>query len=327
MSLDALETDFLLKRYIERRARPLGHLPEGKIKIVIPTAGVRSVVRMIEVDDVPRAVVRVVSRREGAIVDHRLLCDALVENRRLDAPRLLDVYESRRSGMTLVVEEYVQGVHPDPETLTDGQIEALAQTFVRLHAVRSHEHGRVGDTSRGRYSREAFRRVSNRFRSVKRWAHPSIGRPAKGLVWQWFRDWTRRLDGVGEFSLIHDKPNVGNVLWDSERGRFVLIDLATLSFGCAAKDLVQVEHEILGDSPARVEMFRSFYFADWDAGARARYDEILPYHHAHYHLCECAINCRRESKHANSAERLALDTRLVLDNWQSLMEIVESNKC
>ncbi|MBN1868555.1 phosphotransferase [Candidatus Sumerlaeota bacterium] len=326
MSLDALKTDFFLKRYIERRARTYARLPEGEIQLVIPLAGVRSIVRLIQVDGVSRAVVRVYSRREGAAVDHRLRSDALVENHRLDAPRLLDIYESRRQGMTAVVEEFVRGVHPDPIALDDRQIEALARTFVRLLEVRSPEYGRVGDTRRGDYSREAFRRFKNRFRSVRRWAPPMIGRPAKRLVRRWFRDWSRRFAGTTEYSLVHDKPNLGNVLWDAEAGRFVLIDLTTLSFGCPAKDLVQVEHEVLGGDATRIERFQSRYFSGWDTGAKARYDELLPYHHAYYRLCECAINCRRESKHSGSLDHFGADfVRKAADHWQSLMEIVESN--
>ena len=316
--LDAHTTDLFVKRYVERRLARSGLEGGGEVKVTLPLTGVRSVVRVIEIDGRPRAVVRVHAASGVDAVDTRVLADMLVERHGLDAPRLLDVYEGRKNDLIAVVEEYVSGDHVAPDALRPGQIDALADTFARLHAVASPRCGALAAPSRSGYDDFAFGRASNRFRSVRRWAPSRITPADKRRVLRWFHACSRRLADVDAFSLIHDKPNRGNVIWNESDGRFVLVDLATLRYDCPAKDLTQIEHELLGGDAGRIERFRAAYFGDKPSPS----GPLEAFHHAYYHLSQCAINCRRGSKHPSPDEDNAFATKSI-EHWRHLTTIVD----
>ncbi|HUT25003.1 MAG TPA: aminoglycoside phosphotransferase family protein [Sumerlaeia bacterium] len=341
---DALILDQFLKRYVERRLPRLQGPTKGEVKMVVPLTGVMSLVRLIEVGGVPRAVIRVYPDSQADLVDRRLRADALVETHGLNAPRLIDVHESRRTGLVAIVEEYLQGTHPEPKDLDTPRVEALADAVAGLHAVRAGHFGPLGAESRGDFSAEARRMVRNRWRSVRRWAATQsraapapIDGASRRLAKKWFRAFARRFADLKEFSLIHDKPNRGNLIFQTDPLRCVFVDLSTLRYGHPAKDLVQICHEILGGSARWIETFLTRYFAQAAHCDRADYEALAPFYHAYYHLGQCAINCRREAKRSGSLEHFErgcgsgerdLGSRLVaksVDHWQKLLRVLEKH--
>jgi aminoglycoside phosphotransferase (APT) family kinase protein len=334
---DALILDQFLKRYVERRLPRLQGLAKGEVKLVTPLTGVRSLVRLIEVAGLPCAVIRVLPDSQADLIDRRLRADALVENHGLNAPRLIDVHESRRTGLVALVEEYVHGTHPNPEDLDTPRVEALADAVAGLHAVRAQHFGPLGTASRGDFCAEARRMVRNRHRSVRRWA-ATRGRAApapidassRQLAMKWFRAFARRFAHLKEFSLIHDKPNRGNLIFQPDPVRCVFVDLSTLRYGHPAKDLVQICHEILGGSARWIEAFLSRYYAQAPDCNRADYEALAPFYHAYYHLSQCAINCRREAKRSGSLNHSERDRgshhiAKSAAHWQELLRVLEEH--
>lgn len=326
--LDPVHTDLFLKRYVERRLAKSKILPRGEVKIVIPMTGVRSLVRLVEVDNVPRVVVHLYSRSQIGIVDHRMLADNLIERYEIDAPKLLDLYESDKAGITALVEEFIPGKHPSPETLVGVRIEALAKSLHHLHEITSDRFGSLGGrTRRGTFARAAYGQATNRFRGVRRWGPRSIKWGARRRAKKWFRSSAQRFADLESFSLIHDKPNCGNLIWRPDCGRFSFVDLTTLGYGYRAKDLVQVNHELLGNDEAKIAEFESHYFKNGSDSLVEQYRVLAPFFHAYYHLSQCAINCRREKKRGGSLSHFGANfVEKSIHHWDQLEKIMESNR-
>jgi aminoglycoside phosphotransferase (APT) family kinase protein len=323
--VDALAADHLLKRYLSRStARALLGAPDS-IKVLIPLTGLQSLVRLIEVDGRPRAVARIFPPEEAASVERRKRAAELLADNGLAAPEVLDAYPDGKTGAVLLLEAFIEGPHPDPATITSPEIRALADTFARLHAVTSDRIGPFDEPKRGSLADEAKHRTTNRSKSVKRWAPPGIDRSTQKPIVQWLSRAAQSLDRIERCSLTHDKPNVGNLIWDEKQSLFRLIDLETLRYGASAKDLTQILHEPLGDREETAQEFLGHYFEIMGNAARDEFNAVEPFHHGYYHLAQCAINCRRGNRYAGDAEQASRHEQKALDHWWQLVRIVESN--
>ena len=322
--MDARAADYLLKRFLKSRHKGSDLLPPGEARAIIPEDGVRSLVRLVEVDGQCRLVLRFYSRREAEDVLHRLAADQLVRQYDLAAPRVLQV-DRARDGIVMLIEEYLAGVHPTLEGLGSKQVLALADAFAKLHGIGSEAHGSLVSPKRGPFCRAAWTTASNRMWSIWRWGPKGIGSLDCLRMIAWFRRYARRMDSITSFSLIHDKPNRGNLLWQPELRRFALLDLATCRYGCRARDLVQVFQEVLLSNPAQIGSFLDRYFQAFEAGAREQFELSLPFYQAHYHLDQVAINSRRLHKSTRRGHTDLAHANRCLRSWGELVRVVEAN--
>lgn len=322
---DARAIDQFLKRVALRLAERLG-ASRCNLRLVVPLDGAMSIVRVVEAGGVARAAVRVYESgwRRGRELEQRLHADVAVWRHGLDAPRILDVVEARRLGIVAVAEEFVSGEHPFPEKMTPDKTRALARTLARLHRVRRQGFGRLGAERTGDFSSAALGQVANRFRSVARWAPPAVRPEAQRRVRGWFERQAPRTAQPDGYSLIHDKPNRGNLLYDAAADRFRFIDLATLRYGASAKDLVQAIHEVIGFEQPLTDAFLEAYYGELAVpGARERDDARRPFWHAYYHLSQCAINCRRLRKSGRGdGENQALKA---VNHWNRLLRVLDES--
>ncbi len=325
---EMLQAEQFLKRYVERQLIDSRFLPEDttakRLRLVIPLSGVMSVVRIIEIDGVPNKVVRLIDASKRDTVSHLQEVNKLVEKHRLRAPLVLDVHESQKHGLIALLEEYYEGENPDPKQADRTHIESLARLFSRLHAVQSDRYGAPLSLKRGSFDKDAMGQVKNRMRGVSRRAGSAISGAEQRDAMKWFRAMSKTLTSVNIFSLIHDKPNRGNLLWQPEQKDYAMIDLATMQYGHRAKDLVQVFHEVLDGDVQLIENFLSCYFIDQRHGMMDDFLQVQPFYEGYYQLSACAINCRRAMKQKKTQGKTFFKAK-IRRSWDSLQQVMAEN--
>ncbi len=325
--MDALATDKFLKRYLARSRTQRLLAAEGKhIDLFVPLIGGKQLVRIATLDGREKAVLRVFPQSKKKDIKHRQLAAELIEAHGLPAPAMLDVHCENTERLCLFVEEFIHGSHPSPADLTPAQISALADVLARFHRVTDSRFGPPGAPRARGYSRRAMRRVDNRFLALRRRIGGRVPRLEKRHVKKWFKRMAPRLDAVKAFSLIHYKPHTGNLIWRPDPPGFVLIDFTTLQFGCAAKDCVEVCHQVFDEQPDPVASFLKQYFKKAGAGAESAYTMVEPFYHAYHHLGQAAIYCHSRRKFGDNGNPFReKPVPTAWDHWERLMEIVEKN--
>jgi aminoglycoside phosphotransferase (APT) family kinase protein len=324
--LDALSADKLLKRYLGRpETKEILQAQSAEICVLIPSAGRNSITRLIEVDGAPRGVLRIFPRSEAPIVRRRQLLEELIAGNDLPMPALLDVYDKEKDKTIVVLEEFVDGTHPNPGSVDSDQAAALADALAAIHRVSSPGHGFPGAVKTRGFHRDALRAVRHRFTSIDRFDSPRFDRSERKRVKRWFGDFSQRLKEIREFSLIHYKPQARNLIWRPAQKRFILIDLTTMRFGCPLKDLAQVRHQIFGADPGPFDILLKRYREKAGNAFLQTFDAVETFFHAYFHLGQCAINCHshlRGEQGENPSHPDPLKDGLLA--WNDLLEIVET---
>ncbi len=325
--MDALSADRLLKRYLARpETREALQADDADIRVLIPPMGSKTVTRLIEIHGATRAVLRFFPRKERGIVRQRELVEKLIVDNDLPIPRLLDVCHRKKEKAIAILEEFVEGNHPSPQTADTAQAAALADAFAAVHRVTSPGFGKPGSVKSKGFRKDALRAVRNRFRSIKRFNAPPFDRSEMKRARQWFRDSSQCLQDIDRFSLIHYKPHDRNLLWNSKTGRFALIDLETMRFGSAAKDLVELQHQILGADPVKCDVLMKSYFEKAGYEFLPNYKAVENFYHAYFHLGRCAINCHSYRRYGETANPFRPEpVKDCLAAWKELMKIVEAS--
>ncbi|MBN1476669.1 aminoglycoside phosphotransferase family protein [Candidatus Sumerlaeota bacterium] len=297
-------------------------------RLEIPLRGRKSLVRiLVAPDGEERLVLRLglgaAQNRECHAM--RIASDLLVEHG-IPTPRVIALFDrfGRRSAV-LIHEEFIPGRTLEGTELTPPVIDALAQTLGRLHAVRSPQWGEPRLLKRHGYSTAAIGRFANRLRSL---AIPAPLRPPRSerrAISQWARAWGPALEGLGEHSLKHGKLNAGNVMITPD-GRAVLIDLESVHWGSAAKDLAQLRHEVFEDREEDWRLFRERHRRIIGDELAEEIDRVLPFFEVYHHVAECAIamkRLRRAAHHRGVSPPLAPEK--IHRHWAEALAVVESH--
>jgi hypothetical protein len=148
-------------------------------------------------------------------------------------------------GMSAIIEEYINGVHKDFDTLTNVEVAALAREVSEVHhrtsAYYSEASGPHSSRSKGTYADYircmVAESVTNRLRLVDMTAYAGademINRGKKKLEEQ-LQDQPELFAGEA-FSLLHHDLSGNNILWKPD-GEVVLIDW-NITYGDPADDL------------------------------------------------------------------------------------------
>lgn len=319
--------DIALKRYVERILVPKLDLRAVGYRIVIPHTGVKSCVRRLEFANDLRIVVRCYTQTEKKNLRPRLLADEIFEKHQLPAPRIIDYREqNERPRFIFIAEEEAPGRHlikgPFPREL----IAPLAQCLAAFHAVRAPLHGPLGKPIGGPFFDAFSRRVKNRLSTLRRYSSKSFEKPLLKPARRWFSRWRDNFAPISIFDLVHGSLNPGNLVWDDAQKRFFLIDFATINFGCKAKDVVQAEHELFSgdDAPAIQKEFRETYIGLLPRVERQQFESVEPFFHAYFHLGQCAISLRRESKKRRLQRNLSGgEYTKFIAHWRILLSFFE----
>ncbi len=322
--MDALLCDRVVKWYIARQGRPACSLPpRGDVKIVIPPHGLKTLTRIIEIDGAPWGVLRVYGKVRKAERQHRRRLSELQKEHRLPVPEMIDAWMPYDKNIHLSLEKYVDGIPLWEVEMTDERIDALADAFAQLHSVTSDKAGFLANPRDNDCRRSMRKRIKNRCRSIRRRVQNKEARDIAQKAGKWLLDKSECLGAPTVFSLVHDKPNPGNMLWDSANRRMVLIDLGTLQFGHAAFDLAQLRAQTLKDDPEKYERFHERYFSNDVPLTRDVLQNEEPLFLTYFFLSQISINGRRLTKLDGSKKherRVCQD--MINKNVQRLKEIM-----
>lgn len=320
----------IVKKYIKDIISTKYNLDPNLCKIVKPIAGVKSIVRLIEIPDSEGIVVKAYfgsKRKEGQVYKEAI---KLLEEIDVNAPRLINYAEKYSSyGMDLLTEEFIPGSNFLKNEITEDLIEPLAEEMAKMHKKKSSRWGIIADTkSAGSFYSNWYKRMKNRLNGVKEayWQNVSSTPDTEYLsvIKRFFKRWKSVFEYETSFDLIHDKINPGNIMV-GEDGKIYILDLQTLQFGNKAKDLIPLYHEILKSNKNYIEKFNKRYYEIMGERERESYNRMRDFFHAYYHLAECAINAKRSIKRYENSSMgdKEIANQKALDHWDKLMKIIE----
>jgi Ser/Thr protein kinase RdoA (MazF antagonist) len=253
-------------------------------------AGRRSIVYFVDIEGQPRGVFRAERSWYRAM--------ALLSNMRhlhargLPAPRLLATDRSLvtflRWGFLPILEERIEGTHPQQASDKLAALRSVAATLARMHAVQRTRWGTPRLPRWGRYRPYYLGRI-------KAWARlvvPVVDEPEDGAILPWFLDRARECPFDPPFSLLHASIRPDNFIV-TEEGPTVPIDLSRLRYGCFATDLAwALKRMCAGDATARAE-FEGAYFAGGGQERRQSFERSERFFLAAYELSRLATYARR----------------------------------
>ena len=320
MNTQRLETH--LREYVRNRLLAPRGLAGCDFDLLEPRAGVKTFVRLVELQGHPGFALRVYPSWERRPARRRLEANRLIERHGLPGPRIV----AHRLGLfllrpTIVAEERLRGRHVAPGGWTSEMAARLAEALARFHSVSSGRHGPIDKPSAGRFFDEFWGRVRHRLRGVRRRCAGRVSARALAEAARWFRAWANRFQGLERFDLLHDKLNPGNVLWLEAEGRFALLDFETMQFGCRVKDLVQAEHDVLFEEEEAVHALRGAYLPRLPEPDREFAERVLPFFHAYYHLSEASTTLKR-ARRARTAGLTEGAERRLNRHWAEMERIV-----
>ena len=212
-----------------------------------------------------------------SILHHRYL-----RSRRLPVPELLSWSVHSRWAPPrryIVFEACVPGTTlPDVPAAQRAQaLRRIACTLGRLHAQTRRHHGWIGLPRPGAYARSYLRLAEERRRRLA-----DLAREARledlGVL---LRRAAARIGSRPRYELIHGHVNQFNFIVAEDQA--VLIDLGSVHYGDAARDLVRALRRMC-TSRADAELFLESYFAERGAGAREDYARAEPFYASDYLL-------------------------------------------
>jgi thiamine kinase-like enzyme len=316
-----LELSF--KNYVVKRLAPREEFNLDHCKLSVPLAGVKTFVRLLELQDGRGFIIRAFPRSKRALAHKLYLADDLLEKHNLAAPRLIDYATDFAHGKIIfLAEQYIAGRIIGEIALTDVLVRRLAELLCSLHSIKLSRWGDIARPKPKGYGAAQLRKIAHRFHGVRR---NSLAPPDRKIVRRiraWFSAWADELNALELFDLIHDKLNPGNLIVSAD-GKIFLVDFATVQYGFKAKDLAQLYAEVLRDDPQTQQSFESYYLPHQREPDREMFHRLYPFFHAYYHLGECATNAKRDYK--SKMRKVELQSsfhKKFLHHWHELQEIV-----
>jgi thiamine kinase-like enzyme len=319
----AFHLELSFKNYVVKRLAPREGFNPERCKVSVPLAGVKSFVRLLELQEGRGLVVRAFPRSHEAQARKIYLADDLLEKHDVPAPRLVDYSDDRAHGKTIfLAEQYISGKIIAELELTEALVQRLADLLSTLHGIRLSKWGDIARPKTKGYGAAQLRKVAHRLHNLRRRSLAPLDSKIMRAIRKWFAAWASELDLLEVFDLIHDKLNPGNLVV-SDDGNVYLLDFATLQYGFKAKDLAQLYAEVLRDDQQARERFDSHYLMQLREPERDMLRRLYPFYHAYYHLSECAINAKRnyESKMRNMDLQSSFHKKF-LHHWRELQEII-----
>lgn len=322
---DLFVLDRIFQTYLRKHLSQRLKFDSMHCRVIIPQEGVQSNIRLVEFPDGGGAAVRIFQRKELVLAEQLYQADDLLSKNKVPAPALLDYYESTdKLRLIFLAEQRIEGMAVGQVEFDEARVDSLAQTMISLHKVQSSEWGMPAKLRDKGFAKDQMRKASHRLGAIKRRASGLIKKDEWKKVAGFMGMWRIPLESLKVFRLIHDKINVGNIIYNPASNVFSLIDFATLQFGFPHKDLTPLYHEVLKNNPEHVERFKKIYWAAYTESERQQADSVEPFFHAYYHLAECSINMKRLAKW--TAKRGLADSTYVdkfSHHWGQLLEIVE----
>jgi len=252
--------------------------------------GKRSLVYFLEVDGLPRMVLRAVPRWPDAWkVAYNLRHLAAAG---LPVPGLLAASVSPltrlRWGFLPIVEERIEGSHVDALGRTEGPIRAVARALARFHAVRRRRWGWLALPRWGSYRNYFLRRLARRARDVD----AALQQPRSRELMHWCREGSAHAPLDPPFSLTHSRVYCANFVV-TPGGEAYAIDLLECRYGSFAVDLTWALERVCGGQPRPAAWFLDTYFAGDTEGRREAFERSRPFFEAEYHLARSATHARR----------------------------------
>jgi aminoglycoside phosphotransferase (APT) family kinase protein len=298
-------------------------------RLEIPLRGRKSLVRILSGPDGEERLVLRLGLGAAQIREchaMRVASDLLVEHG-IPTPRVIALFDKfgGRSAV-LIHEEFIPGRALAETELTPPVIDALAETLGRMHAVRSTKWGEPRLPKRHGYSTAAIGRFANRLRGLAIPGPHTPPRPERRAISQWARSWGPVLESLGEHSLKHGKLNAGNVMITPDN-RAVLIDVVSVHWGSAAKDLAQLCHEVFGDREEDWRLFRERHRRTVGEEIAEEIDRVWPFFNVYHRVAECAIAMKRlrraERQRTESPPSQAPEK--IRRHWAEALAVVESH--
>ena len=188
----------------------------------------------------------------------------------------------------------------------------VATTLAGFHSVRRRWPGSILRPTRTSAVERYMPRLIRRLQRLI----PVIGSGTTERLTQCLRDRGSVLCSRQSYELIHGRVNDNNFLVDEERAW--AIDLATVQYGDAGRDLIHAIHRLCLGDEKQTEEFLSGYFSEVRGLDRKNFDLQRPFYSGEIHISTAARLMRHWAENLEKEQTREKVTRCVEDAFHHL---------
>ena len=300
-NITKLDTEF--RAYLLHYLLPLMGATKEACRVTIPVSGVKTSLRLIEITEPASrycgAVVKIFPKSEKKRLQQIIHIAEFLQKNDVPIPKILDLCDKfDKSGIVFLAEELICGPSALEIEMTPELSVLLAQSLRALHSINKNttDVPLRYDLVSTPYKKEMLNRVGHRLFGLNRYADSKSIKYAVPKISAWFEKESKSLIGCKSLQLVHDKMHPGNIIFCERRRTFFIIDIETVSPGCALKDLVQIYHDVLHEDDELMRAFKDVYFQEPAPLPAEKAEHHMPFFDAYYHLARASINFKRLHK-------------------------------
>ncbi|MED5330454.1 MAG: aminoglycoside phosphotransferase family protein [Planctomycetota bacterium] len=246
------------------------------------------------------------------VTSHRYLLNAHLPVARVLSWSILSRFGP--TGLYAQLEERVPGRAPGDWDEADRPkaLARVATTLAGFHSVRRRWPGSILRPTRTSAVERYMPRLIRRLQRLV----PVIGSETTERLTQCLRDRGSVLCSRQSYELIHGRVNDNNFLVDEERAW--AIDLATVQYGDAGRDLIHAIHRLCLGDEKQTEEFLSGYFSEVRGLDRKNFDLQRPFYSGEIHITTAARFMRHWAEDSEKEQTREKVTRCVEDAFHHL---------
>lgn len=257
-----------VERYAEQSLRKPLAWGEGRIRIVIPEGGTRSLVYFVSLEEKPPIVVQAFS--DAAECEQLARALSLRDKNDIPIPKLLHksggLLDRKRFGYSLIAMSLIPGEAIKSGVPNQNIREGLASSLVRLHRVREKKWGVIGSSHRGSIREAWYGAVTAKLHELEG-GFPGLDRNMMALIDRWFKEALAAAEEPAEFHLCHGNLSPSSIIY-AKTGEVGLVDCARMEFSCGAADLAELHNTLFLDEKIAWEDFLHRYFGHFSKPER-----------------------------------------------------------
>jgi len=247
--------------------------------------------------------------KSAARAEELIQASNFAESRLLPTPHLRYSNSSRKHlrdhHFAVVVHDLVPGRRLKAGELTPHQVTGLAASLARLNAVENSQWGSIRNLHARNYFESAVQtKIEHRLASISTFDE-DFRKEWKSDILRFVRNFKHDWGGAPPFALIHEKLNLGSVVFDSDK-RVIFTDVESLRFGAPGRDLVSALHYFCSPGEQQ-QLLKQVYFSLLPEPRAAHFEKFEPLYRVWLHINRWAARSQAlHGKHHSSAELGAL---------------------